>query len=556
MLAGLLLTLGCAQDAGTPRRERPNVLIVTADDLGYSDIGPYGSEIDTPTLDALADRGLLATQFYVAPDGQPTLAMLLTGVDHHRSGFGGIPARTPHLGAPGYEGYLNGRVATLATLLRRAGYRTYAAGRWELGEAPAHRPAARGFDESFVLLDPAASHWADMRTMTPGRERALYSRNGTLVDALPEDHYSSRAFTDFLIDRIDAGKADGRPFFALLSYQAPHSPLAVPEDWEDRYAGRYDQGYQAVRRRRLDTQKRRGLVRTEVVPFPGLPTIPQWDELSDEQRRGQARRMELYAAMVESLDHQLGRLLAHLDEIGELDDTLVFFLSDNGPSASDRGPEGRDLEHREWLRQTFPDSEISRWGRPGSWVELGAGWAQVSATPFRLFKRTQAEGGVRSPLLVAGPGVAAGRVTRAVLHVTDLPATVLDRAAVGVPDEITGRSVLPLDGRSFAPLLAGEEPARWGRRLGRDAGARRRALGFELDGDSALRRGVWKAVRMAPPLGTGEWQLFRLDRDPSELFDRAQRAPDILEELKALWTAWADDVGVITDDTASPAARR
>ena len=553
LLAGLLVAMGCAHEAPTSKRVRPNVLFVTADDLGYSDIGPYGSEIDTPTLDALAARGLLATQFYVAPDGGPTLAMLLTGVDHHRAGFGGIPGRSQHAGAPGYEGFLNDRVTTVATRLGQAGYRTCMAGRWELGEAPGQRPDARGFDESFALLDAAASHWADMRTMTPGRERALYSLNGALVESLPEDHYSSRSFTDFLIDCTDADSGDDAPFFALLSYQAPHSPLAVPEDWEDRYAGRYERGYHAVRQRRLDAQKRRGLVGTEVVPFPGLPTIPHWDELSEEQQRRQERRMELYAAMVENLDHELGRLLAHLEETGQLDDTVVFFLSDNGASASDRGPLGHDPEVRDWLRQAFPDSDVANWGRSGSFVELGAGWGQVSATPFRMFKRTLAEGGVRSPLLVSGPGVARGKVTHAVLHVTDLPITVLELADVAAPDRVAGRERLRFDGRSLAPLLAGADGAGWRGLLGR--GGEARALGFELDGDRALRQGIWKAVRMASPLGTGEWRLYRLDLDPSELFDRAKQSPAKLKELIELWDVYARDVGVITDGAAAAAER-
>ncbi len=333
-LALLVLLGACASDPPPPATpERPNILLVLADDLGWSDTGPYGSEIHTPTLEGLAETGLIATNFYVSPLGAPTRAMLATGVDHHLTGFANRRG-------------LNRRVVTVATLLREAGYHTYMAGKWELGDEPENLPAAHGFERSFALLDDAASHWADMKTMTVGRERALYSRDGEFLDALPEDHFSSRSFTDFLIEVIDANRADDQPFLALLAFQAPHSPLAVPDDWRDRYAGRYANGFQGIQERRLTALKRSGLVRKDVVPFPGLPTIPHWKELSDEDKKRLALRMELYAAMVENLDFHLGRLLDHLETIGERRDTLVLFLSDNGASASNRGPQGTQPQNR------------------------------------------------------------------------------------------------------------------------------------------------------------------------------------------------------------------
>jgi arylsulfatase len=488
--------------AGAPPPEatasRPNILIVLTDDLGYSDIGPYGSEIRTPTLDRLAEEGLLATNFYVAPDGGPT---------------------------------------------------TYMAGRWELGRTPDQEPAARGFERSFALLDDVASYWSDMRVMVEGRERALYRIDGEPVEALPEDFYSTRAYTDFIIRSIAADHADARPFFAYVAYQAPHSPLSLPDDWLDRNAGRYDAGFQAIQKRRLTAQKRKGLVEKEVVPFPGLPTVPSWKGLSDEQRQRQARRMELYASVVENLDFHLGRLLDYLEGIGERDDTLVVFLSDNGASASDRGAAGIDSDMREVLAEAFPDSHFENWGRPGSFVEVGSGWGQTSAVPFRMFKGTHAEGGIRSPLLVSGPGVRPrGEASDALLHVTDLAPTLLELAGVAYPDSHGGQPLWPQQGHPLLPLWAGEAEtvrirSEWRplRALLRGESGSERAdwIAFELGGDAAIRRGGWKAVRMAPPLGTGRWRLYRIAFDPAELHDRAQARPEKLAELIALWQEYA-----------------
>ncbi len=531
---------------GTKAPERPNVLLVVADDLGYSDLGAYGSEIHTPNLDALADAGLLATDFYVSPRGEPTRAMLLTGADNHAAGFGSLPRllTKEQRGKPGYEGHLSDRVVTVPTLLREAGYLTAVAGRWALGAEPGSRPDDRGFERSFVLLEAAASHFADMRSAVPGHERARYTRDGQAVETLPPDYYSTRDFTDFAIEAVDASHAAGRPFFVYLSYQSVHGPLGVPDDWRDRCKGRYDEGYDATRRARLLRMKSRGLVHDETRPYPGIPTVPSWDELDDEQKAGQIRKMELYAAMVENVDFHLGRLIEHLDAIGERQNTLVVFLSDSGPEAADRGPSGMDERDRDWFAQQFPVRGMEEWGRPGTFVEVGAAWAQVSSVPFRLFKGTQAEGGIRSPLVVSGAGVRARwRATGTLLHVTDLAPTFLELAGVEFPSEYRGRALAPLAGRSLVPLFAG---ARRGPRTSRDS------LAFAFAGDRALRKGRWKLVWMGPPFGVGNWRLYRIDLDPSELYDQAKKREEIRDELGALWDAYARSNGVVLPEGPVP----
>lgn len=545
----------CATDAPPPpvAVERPNILLVVADDLGYSDLAPYGSEIPTPTLDRLATAGLIATDFYVSPRGAPTRAMLLTGLDHHQAlARGGSPADSapdPPSGDLTLEedraSRLSERVVTLAASLRAAGYHTYMAGKWELGTRPGDLPADRGFERSFALLEETASYWSDMKSATVGRTRARYSQDGTVLDSLPPEYFSTRFFTDFAIESIDTHRGDGRPFFAYLAYQAPHAPLSVPEDWRERAAGRYAGGFQAIQQRRLTGQKRRRLVRRDVVPFPGLPTVPLWTDLDDGAQKTQARKMELYAASVENLDYHLGRLLEHLGETGEREKTLVVFLSDNGASPRDRGPGGITSLDREWLTTNFPKDDLEDWGGPGSFVEYGAGWAQTSSVPFRFFKGTLGEGGIRSPLVVSGPGVLRqNETTRALLHVTDIAPTLLDFAGVRDPGFLPGGDVAIPAGRSWVPLLGG------GTDSVRD---RKDWIGFELDGNRALRQGQWKIVQMARPLGTGKWRLYRLDRDPAELYDRAEAHPDRLAALVRLWGEYARThaIPLPSDATAS-----
>jgi len=530
-----------AFDLAQAAEARPNLLLIVADDLGYSDLGCFGGEIRTPNIDALASRGMRGTNFYVAPSCSPTRSMMLSGTDHHVAGIGNMAEWTgpTQKGKPGYEGHLNDRVVTLATVLRDGGYRTCMAGKWHLGEKPEHWPAARGFERELSLLQGAGSHWGDMMGLLPSEPKVTYTRNGELVKELPSDYYSSKGLTDFIIEGVKESEQDGKPFFAYLAYQAPHGPLAIPEAWKDKYRGQYDKGYDLIRQERLKRQKKLGIVGEGVETFPRLPHLPAWNALTDEQRKFAARKMEVYAAMVEYMDDQIGRLISRLKEAGQLDDTLIVFLSDNGAAGEDMSDLIAKLSPaaQGWFSKTF-DNRLENIGRPGSCVEYGPAWAQVSSVPLRLYKGIEADGGIRAPLIVSGPGVKlAGDINASVLHVVDILPTFLESAGVKHPSEEAGSKVARLKGKSMWPLLAGQEEstrtdAEW--------------IGGELFGNRMIRQGDWKLLYLLPSVGgKGDWELFNLKHDPAEMSDLSAEEPEKRAAMIRLWDEYVTENGVI-----------
>jgi arylsulfatase len=546
VLLGLLLASGpSACVAGDGAKGKPNILLIVADDMGYSDLGCFGGEIKTPNIDALANRGMRATNFYVAPSCSPSRSMLLTGTDNHVAGIGNMAEWTGPIqrGKPGYEGHLNARVVSVATLLRDAGYHTCMAGKWHLGEKREQWPAARGFERDFSLLQGAGSHWSDMLGLLPSELKVTYTRNGERVKELPKDYYSSKDLTDFIIKCIDENGRGDEPFFAYLAYQAPHGPLAVPEDWRDKYKGRYDKGYDVIRAERLDRQKKLGITGVDVVTFPRQPSIPAWEKLKHEQQRLAARKMELYAAMIEYMDDQIGRLIGHLKKAGKYDNTLIVYISDNGAAGEDMAELVTRLAPtaKDWFAKTF-DNRVENWGRPRSAIEYGPSWAQVGSVPFRLFKGVVAEGGIRAPLIVSGPGVKhAGAVNHSILHVMDVTPTFLEAAGVEHPAKKKGSTVAPPQGKSMWPLLAGREKTT---RTDSDW------LGWELFGNRAIRQGDWKLLHLLKGAGgTGDWELFNLKDDPAELQDLSRKHPEKRDAMLKLWDEYVKTNGVIlTDD--------
>lgn len=545
-----IATCAIAADAVKPR---PNILLIVADDLGYSDIGCFGGEIRTPHLDRLAASGLRATDFHVAPSCSPTRSMMLTGNDNHIVGLGNMAewSGPTQRGKPGYEGHLNRRAVSIAALLREAGYFTCMAGKWHLGEKPDEWPAARGFERDFTLLQGAGSHWADRKGLIPSEPEVTYTRNGKLVEHLPADYYSTYHFTESIISNLEENAGSGKPFFAYLAYQAPHGPLAAPERWIDRYKGRYDKGYDVLRAERLVRQKELGIVARDTVGFPRLPTIPAWEELGEDQRRLSARKMEVYAAMVEAMDDQIGRLLSFLRKTGQYENTLIVFLSDNGAAGEDLGEMIEKLAPtaREWFDKSF-DNRLENIGRPGSCTEYGPAWAQVGSVPFRLYKGVLANGGIRLPLIVSGPGVThRGATHRSLLHVMDLVPTFLEAADVKPPAMFGGLPVAQPQGRSLWPLLANRESAI---RKGSDW------LGWELFGNRAIRQGDWKLLQLMPSAsGSGDWELFDLKNDPAEMHDLSGTHPERRNAMIRLWDEYVNRNGVIltSDGPFAPKSR-
>ncbi|TAK56406.1 MAG: arylsulfatase [Gammaproteobacteria bacterium] len=534
---------------GSTSAERPNILLIVADDLGYADLGIYGSEIATPNLDALARSGVMFTQFYASPMCSPTRAMLLTGMDNHRAGLGSMAERLAgnQQGQPGYEGYLNSRAVTLAEVLRDAGYRTYMTGKWHLGEPGVADPPLRGFEQSFALLDSGAGHFSN-RLSLGGPEMAPYFENGKPVEHLPRDFYSTRFYAQKLIEYLDADRNDDRPFFAYLAFTAPHFPLQAPEESIARYRGLYDAGYEAVQARRLSTMRDLGLVAADAHPFPRLVGELAWEKLSPEQQKAQARLMEIYAAMVGDLDAQVGEVIRFLRRRREYDSTIIVFMSDNGP-------EGHHLEQglerlAEWSRQCC-NNEYDNMGRADSYLMQGPDWARVSATPFRMFKGFTSEGGIRVAAFISYPRrIAGGRTYRGLATVMDVMPTLLDLAGAEHPGEsFQGRKLLPMQGRSMLPMLRGVS----GTVHDNDA-----VLGWELFGKRAIRRGDWKIVREASqvkwwqsdPLGIrrDSWQLYNLTTDPAELNDLSAQHPAQLQHMIDQWDVYARGNGVIIPD--------
>jgi arylsulfatase len=531
-----LVVSGCEEaEPEVDALRRPNVLLIVADDLGYSDIGAFGGEVDTPTLDALATEGVRLSNFHVLPSCSPTRSVLLSGVDNHQAGLGTMGEfKNPEMeGYPGYAGYLNFEVAALPEVLRANGYRTYMAGKWHLGFEEETSPHARGFDETFILVPGGGSHWSDRRPLSPPQPM-IYRRNGQPVEELPEDFYSTTHYTDMLLAWLQADRAEDRPFFAYLSYTAPHDPLHAPRDFIDKYRGAYDEGWDVLRRRRLQALVDLGIIPEGSEPFPRLPNVEAWDQLSPESRQEAARDMEVYAAMVDYMDAQIQRVFDYLKEIGEYDNTLVIFFSDNGANGA------YPTLYPGWTDEyagSF-DNSLENRGLPNSFIEMGPGWAQASMSPSRMFKGFPAEGGIRSPFIAKLPGlqVNSGAINHSFFHVRDIMPTILDLAGVEPPSQLDDREVRALQGQSVLELLDGSVEAPY-------VGAAQ--VGYELFGLKAFFDGDWKILWMPPPFGSGEWELYNLAADPAEMNDLASEQPERLESMIEMWERYKQENTVL-----------
>ena len=492
--------LACAAEA-----ERPNIVIILADDLGFSDLGCYGSEIATPNLDRLAAEGLRFTQFYNAGRCCPTRAALLTGLYPHQAGVGHMES---DLGTPAYQGFLSDHSVTIAEALRAHGYRTLLAGKWNVGHVRPHWPVDRGFDHFFGLLRGAADYF-DPR-IGKRRKSSPFALDDQPFTSFDEEFYATDAFTDCAVRWIEE-PAEPKPFFLYLAYTAPHSPLQARPGDIAKYRGKYREGWDVLRARRMARLIGSGLLAAATPLSPRDGRVPAWSEAGDQDFED--LKMAVFAAQVECMDRGVGRIMAALDRKGVRNDTLILFLSDNGG----------DGEHETPTQDIPPGPKASShiYGRP---------WAQLSNTPFRGYKHEALEGGIATPLIAHWPAVirAAG-ITPEPGHVIDLMATCLDAAGATYPQTHEGRAVLPMEGRSLVPIF------RTGRR------EPHAALYWEHEGHRAVRQGIWKLVSMSG----GPWELYDLGGDRTEARDLAAAHPEKVQDLATLYDAWARRCGVV-----------
>ena len=552
LLAALGLVAGCADsgpDSSQEPDERPNFLIILVDDMGYTDLGSFGGEIETPNLDRLAHDGLRFSNFYAAPMCSPSRAMLLTGVDAHPAGLGNMREElSPNQkDQPGYEGYLSDRVVTVSELLDDAGYRNYVTGKWHLGTEESAAPWMRGFDRSFVLDSGGASHYPDMRpAYAPSPDiKANYYEGDQKLAALPDEYeYSSQYIVDRMIDYFEDDADSNEPFFAYLAFTAPHWPIQAPDEAIARQAGRYDAGYDVLAEQRLERQIALGLIPETARRSARSPKEMPWEELDADQKKVEIRAMEIYAAMVDEMDRHTGRLLDYLETEGELDNTFILFMSDNGA-------EGHDLDET-WPADAFPairktidesfDFSYEQMGKMGSYTFQGPNWANASSPAYFLHKGFPTAGGIRVPAFVNYSGeIAIPGVSNHLVSITDVMPTILELAGVEHPGTAySGREVVAPAGVSFLPVLDGGV-----------AGDLDRVLALELMGKRMVQKGDWKIVHMPSPWGLDKWQLFNIVDDIAEANDRSAEHPEIVEELLTEWASYAEENGVIIPDWVS-----
>lgn len=526
-------TSGQAQPRSAPPRQ-PNIVILVADDWGFSDVGAFGSEIATPHIDALARAGMRFSNFHVAGSCSPTRAMLQTGVMNHRNGLGNMPETIPdeHRGKPGYDTVMNLRVVTIAQVMKAAGYRTYLTGKWHLGSDAKRLPHARGYDRAFSLADAGADNF-EQRPIEGLYDKANWTENGKPA-TLPKDYYSSTFVVEKMIDYIEADRQSGKPFLASINFLANHIPVQAPDSDIARYAAMYREGWTALRAARARRAAALGIVPAG-MPMVTMPTTRDWQKLDDDERAAAVRVMQAYGGMATAMDREIGRLVAHLKTTGDYDNTIFVFLSDNG--AEPTNPFA-SLRNRLFLDMQY-DLATDNIGRRGSFSAIGASWASAAASPLSGYKFSATEGGLRVPLIIAWPGhgaIQAGAISDGLAHVTDLLPTLAELADVPLHDgQWQGRSVEPITGRSLVPMLKGGAGSVHG-----DA-----PLGYELSGNAALFRGDYKLVRNLPPTGDGKWRLYHLRTDPGETRDLSAAMPDRFAAMLADYRAYAKANGVL-----------
>ncbi|WP_367104160.1 arylsulfatase [uncultured Psychrobacter sp.] len=522
--------------SNTDNQKPPNVLVIMADDLGFSDISPYGGEIQTPNLQMLAENGVSFTDFSVTPYSAPSRAAFLTGSDPHEVGLSNLfeLSTDEQKEDPDYVGHLNDKALTIAQRLQQAGYYTVISGKWHLGTEEEDAPTNWGFDESFVYLKGDGNHYKrDNYPDGPDGDQP-YRLNGELTE-LPDDFYSSTSYADFLMESLNT-RPDDKPFFAYLQFTAPHSPLQAPREDIEKYSNYYQDGPRALAEQRFKNVKKLNFI-PESAKQPTMVAYPEWESFSEEDRQKEIKRMQIYAAMVDNMDTNIGRVLANLEAKGELDNTYIFFFSDNGAAGKYRETAGR---WKDWVNNDH-DNSLENMGNYDSYVSQGLGWAQASNMPFGLFKGYTSEGGMRSPLIASGPNIPKDTVSGKYSNLMDLAPTILDITGV---QKTTPKGKAPLDGETLVPELMQPNVQSRGPY---------EAEVLEMNGAKTVRFGDFKALanthRFAGlddgDIPTQQWQLYNLAQDPGETTDISDQYPGILDSLIAYYNDYAEDVGVV-----------
>jgi arylsulfatase A-like enzyme len=514
---------------------RPNIVLILADDLGFSDIGAYGSEIQTPSLDALAASGMSFTNYHTAASCAPTRAMLLTGVDSHKNGVPNIPESIPpeHQAHDNYRGVLSRNVVTVASLLQDAGYHTYMAGKWHLGKAPDELPYRRGFSRTITMADTGADNW-EQKPYIPIYKKANWFADGEET-TLPNDFYSSEFLVNKTIEFIDSN-SDSQPFFAYIPFQAVHIPVQAPQEFTAKYINTYNDGWNALREQRQKRSKELGIIPAD-SEMQTMSSTHDWDSLSDDEKRFHAKRMAVYAGMVDAMDHHIGRLVDHLKATGRYDNTIFIFSSDNGSEATG-GDNPRSLLSRLGLKMQGYRNDYETLGTKGSFNTIGPSFASAAASPLAFYKFYAGEGGMRVPLIIAGKPISdKAKLSNAFTFVTDITPTILELTSTPAPTEFYGgRRIAPMIGRSLA-ALSREQVAQ--------VYTETDYIGYELGGNAALFQGPYKIVKNRGPVGDSEWHLFNIVDDPGETNDLREAMPDKMTNMLEHYHQYAAENGVL-----------
>jgi len=509
----ILAVLFVAQSQLLAQKKQPNIIVILADDLGFSDIGAFGSEIKTPNLDKLAKNGLIIKQFYNAGRCCPSRASLLTGLYPHQAGIGDM---VQDKGFPAYQGYLNEHCITIGQALKQAGYNTIVSGKWHVGLVPSAWAVNRGFDDSFTLQNNGSSYFNSEPLYNDGR-KVTFMKGDKEIIRTDSSTYLTQEITNFALSSLEKQRNQQKPFFLYVAYNAPHWPIqALPEDIA-KYKGKYLEGWDKLRASRFKKLKEQGIIDKNWDLSNRFEKVPDWEKLSTEEKDKWDTRMAIYAAMIDRMDAGIGEILQKVKSLGEEDNTIILFLSDNGGSADDV---------KNWNYVTQKN------GTPGSVASIDSyesPWGNVSNTPFQLFKKNTHEGGIASPFIAYYPKhIKAGTVSNRVSHLIDIFPTFLEYAGFQYPDSFQGKKLTPLEGISLKKEFEGQQS---------DA---HEALFWEHEGSKAVRKGQWKAVAE----NNQPWELYNLATDRTETKNVAKSEPKLLQNLIELHQQWSVKVGV------------